>query len=41
VEVSTDIIGTSFKIAKKVVEFTNAHLSDEVLKMEIEKLANL
>ena len=40
-EVSTDIIGTTLRIAKKIVEFTDAQVSDEELRVEIEKIDNL
>ncbi len=40
-EASMDIIGTTLKIAKKIVEFTDAQVSDKELKAEIEKIANL
>ncbi|MBS4168992.1 hypothetical protein [Parachlamydia sp. AcF125] len=40
-EVSTDLVEAVFKIAKKIVEFTDAQVSDEELKAEIEKIANL
>ena len=39
-EVSIDPIATTFKIAKKIVDFTNAQISDEELRSEIEKIAN-